>query len=156
VHGAVIAARQPDRRQPPKEDAVRIKLQLMVAVAAAVAVTALTMSALAVGQDQPTTEAGTKAAGTAGVGETPPVFVTDCLTKAGVTVPDGLDARELKEWVGQHPDAMAALERCAPPDGAGVTTAVCKAGAAKPGHPPKDVEAIRAKKRAQSSSSSAR
>jgi hypothetical protein len=162
VHEAVIAARQPDRRQPTKEDAVRMKLQLLVAVAAAVAVTALTMSALAVGQDQPTTtEAGATAAGTpkavstAGVGEAPPAFVTDCLTKAGITVPDGLDARGLKEWVSQHPDAMAALEKCAPPDSEdGVTTTVCKTG--KPGVPAKAAEAMRARKRAQASSSSAR
>jgi hypothetical protein len=135
---------------------VRIKLQLAVAVAAAVAVTALTMSALAVGQDQPKGEAGTKAAGTAGVGETPPPFVTDCLTKAGVAVPDGLDARALKEWVFEHTDAREALEKCAPPDGEGVggTTAVCKAVPGKPGVLSKDGEALRAKKRAQSGSSS--
>lgn len=132
---------------------MRMKLQLMVAVAAAVAATALTMSALAVGQDPTTPEAGTKAAGTVGVGEKAPPFVTDCLTAAGIAVPDGLDARELKEWVVEHPDAMAALDKCAPPDGegVGVTTAVCKARAGKPGEPGKDV--LRAKKKAQSSSS---
>jgi hypothetical protein len=130
---------------------VRIKLQLMVAVAAAVAVTALTMSALAIGQNQPTTEAGTQPAGKA-------AFPTSCLAKAEITVPDGLSPIEFKQWIGEHPDAMKALEACDPaPDGR--VTTFCKVGKDATGAPTDKPDAKglhTTNKKAQSSSSSAR
>jgi hypothetical protein len=159
VHGTVIRAGQPAPRQPTKEHAVRKKLQLMVAVAASVTVTALAMSALAIGQGQPGTGGETQDGDSDGV-----AAVVQCLSDAGIAVPDGLDPPALKQWVGQHPDAMHALDGCFPPDEKGdqKPDGDCKAGepgtiAVQPVQPVQgngDARSLRAQKKRQAVSSS--
>jgi hypothetical protein len=87
------------------------KLQLAVAVAASVATTALTMSALAIAEGDNSPAKPPPGVSTKPIG---PTEFKACLTAAGVTVPDGLEPIELKQFIGENAAARTALDACFP------------------------------------------